>query len=185
MNGILTNVVISEERRWLYGRGLVTRSTLDRIPVEATFTIIIVVGFVANETGLGECEKQTTFLRSVIKVRVEITANHLGYFEFRLCQLARPAAKATKACFDKHVLRLADGSGTQYKLGTRKGIIAVKLRLPRGVRCKRCVIQWKYHAGQCCGPAADLGPGGGRGGGGGGGGGGVGGRGGGIGCLGA
>lgn len=48
---------------------------------------------------------------SEISLRVELTASHMGYFEFRLC----PSVQATQDCLDKNVLKIIGGtpSGTQ------------------------------------------------------------------------
>ena len=35
------------------------------------------------------------------KVRIELTANHMGHFEFRLCPNNNPAKAATQACLDR------------------------------------------------------------------------------------
>ena len=38
---------------------------------------------------------------SVITVKTIVTANHFGYFEFRLCPLNNVHKRATQACLDK------------------------------------------------------------------------------------
>jgi uncharacterized protein (DUF608 family) len=48
-----------------------------------------------------------------IDIAVQITANHLGWFEFRLCDNNNPKKAATPECLDKYLLQLADGSGTR------------------------------------------------------------------------
>jgi len=48
---------------------------------------------------------------SAITIRVELTANHRGYFEFRLCPNNAPRHAGTQACLDKHVLRRAKFAG--------------------------------------------------------------------------
>lgn len=40
-------------------------------------------------------------------IRVELTANHRGYFEFRLCPNNAPKRVVTQQCLDKYVLRKA------------------------------------------------------------------------------
>ena len=37
----------------------------------------------------------------LLKVRIELTANHMGHFEFRLCPNNNPAKPATQACLDR------------------------------------------------------------------------------------
>ena len=85
---------------------------------------------------------------AIITVIVQITASHLGYFEFRLCPVNNPKKAATWDCLNKHLLPLADGSGTRYYV-TRHGPYnhQVRLKLPPGLNCTQCVLQWKYNAG--------------------------------------
>lgn len=44
---------------------------------------------------------------SVFTIRVELTANHRGYFEFRLCPNNAPKQVATQQCLDRYVLKRA------------------------------------------------------------------------------
>lgn len=44
---------------------------------------------------------------SPITIRVELTANHRGYFEFRICPNNALRRAGTQACLDKYVLRRA------------------------------------------------------------------------------
>jgi hypothetical protein len=48
---------------------------------------------------------------SAVTIRVELTANHRGYFEFRLCPNNAPRHAGTQACLDKYVLRRAKFAG--------------------------------------------------------------------------
>ncbi len=78
----------------------------------------------------------------VIDIQVELTAAHLGNMEWRLC--TNPSSE-NQACFNQHVLQLADGSGTKYAVppaGT--GMHSTRVKLPAGVTCQRCIIQWNY-----------------------------------------
>ncbi|KAK2165238.1 hypothetical protein LSH36_53g07025 [Paralvinella palmiformis] len=89
---------------------------------------------------------------STITVIVQITASHLGYFEFRLCPVNNPKIAATWQCLNKYLLQLADGSGTRYYV-TRHGPFnyQINLKLPPGLNCTQCVLQWKYNAGNSWG----------------------------------
>jgi hypothetical protein len=95
-----------------------------------------------------------------IQVVVEITANHLGYFEFRLCVNDEPMKKVAHECFDKNLLEVlnnekqetnplgTDNRSFKYFVpNTRNDNYTVELKLPDGVTCKQCVMQWRYHAG--------------------------------------
>lgn len=49
----------------------------------------------------------------LIDVDVEITANHRGWFEFRLCPNNDVKKAASQSCFDKHLLKFANNK-TRY-----------------------------------------------------------------------
>ncbi|CAG0922479.1 unnamed protein product [Notodromas monacha] len=49
-----------------------------------------------------------------VKIKVELTANHAGFFEFRLCPNNNPKKTASDRCFDKYLLERMDGSGARY-----------------------------------------------------------------------
>ena len=48
---------------------------------------------------------------STIEVGVELTANHQGYFEFRLCPHNFQKISETEHCFEQNLLQQVDGSG--------------------------------------------------------------------------
>ncbi len=87
-----------------------------------------------------------------INVTIDITANHFGYFEFRLC----PRHRLTQRCLDKYLLNIRTDDfnfHTRYYLPHgNKSYFYVPVRLPRKIlSCKHCVLQWKYHAGNTWG----------------------------------
>ncbi|XP_064087986.1 uncharacterized protein LOC135202496 [Macrobrachium nipponense] len=84
---------------------------------------------------------------SIMTVGVELTANHRGFFEFRLCPHNQPRVPVTNECLDQNVLKQADGSGERYFPGPGAKKFYAKYRLPRGLTCKQCVLQWRYVAG--------------------------------------
>jgi len=91
-----------------------------------------------------------------INVEVDLTANHLGYFQFRLCPHNNMQTPVNQDCLDQNILQLADGSGTQYRIfGHEMGIIPIRLRLPAGVTCYQCVLQWHYKTGNSYGECED------------------------------
>lgn len=84
-----------------------------------------------------------------LKARVTLTANHGGRWSLRLC----PAAtRATQRCFDAMLLRRADGRGAYTPVPTDASDFSVTYALPRGVRCRHCVLQWTYETGNSCTP---------------------------------
>ncbi|KAG7200447.1 hypothetical protein KM043_016050 [Ampulex compressa] len=104
---------------------------------------------------------------SVIPVRVELTANHRGHFEFRTCAMTYRDQEVTQECLDKYVLRAENGS-TQYYPGPGNKIFEGRFKLPDDLTCSQCVFQWRYFAannwGDCgngtgavgCGPQEEF-----------------------------
>ncbi|WAR03973.1 hypothetical protein MAR_010534, partial [Mya arenaria] len=80
----------------------------------------------------------------VITVTTEITVNHGGWFEFKLCPVNDRKVRATPACLDKHLLRVV-GGGTRYTMVTGLGQQSVRLQLPKELTCSQCVLQWKWN----------------------------------------
>ncbi|XP_023932961.1 uncharacterized protein LOC106150787 [Lingula anatina] len=91
----------------------------------------------------------------VIKVHVKLTANHWGWFEFRLCPNDNFYKTVTQACLDRHLLRLADGTGTRWHIPRTapfQSDFYILLKLPEYVFCeKQCVMQWMYNTGNSWG----------------------------------
>ena len=50
-------------------------------------------------------------VNQVIKVRIELTANHMGYFEFRVCPNNALKKPASQMCLDKHILKQQNLNG--------------------------------------------------------------------------
>jgi len=84
-------------------------------------------------------------------LHVELTASHKGYFEFRLCPNNDVTKAATQACLDQNVLVLSNGK-TRYPI-TSYGSqwIRIQGKLPDGLTCSQCVLQWKYNTGNSWG----------------------------------
>ncbi|KAH9514759.1 hypothetical protein Btru_023560 [Bulinus truncatus] len=92
----------------------------------------------------------------VVTIQVEITANHKGYFEFRICPKSSIGEKTTQECLDRYLLALADGSGTKYRLASDAiGMINIPVLLPPVLTCDYCVLQWRYHTGNSWGVDPD------------------------------
>ncbi|RLU26260.1 hypothetical protein DMN91_000053 [Ooceraea biroi] len=83
---------------------------------------------------------------SVIPVRVELTANHHGYFEFRTCAMIYRDREVSQECLDQHLLRAENGSARYYP-GPGNRVFEGYFKLPEGLTCAQCVFQWRYIAG--------------------------------------
>lgn len=116
---------------------------------------------------------------SVVTIRIELTASHMGYFEFRLCE----DINAKQECLDRNVLTVVKGSPSSSqpndlpkRFYPRNGsrIYEIQAQLPRStlsmkysgqiihlkpflidLECEHCVIQWKYMAGNNWGICAN------------------------------
>lgn len=89
-----------------------------------------------------------------IDVEVELTANHYGNFEFKLCPNNNMYVEATQECFDEYPLMVSGTRDSRFFIPQtveKKGTIRYKLRLPRFVTCTQCVIQWTYLTGNMWG----------------------------------
>ncbi|XP_014780426.1 uncharacterized protein LOC106876405 [Octopus bimaculoides] len=84
-----------------------------------------------------------------IKVAVHLTANHLGWFEFRICPTNNPETEVTQACLDQHLLYSSDGLNSRFRVtkGKNNVFFNFTIKLPFGLVCEQCVFQWKYRTG--------------------------------------
>ncbi|XP_045183781.2 uncharacterized protein LOC123542162 [Mercenaria mercenaria] len=93
------------------------------------------------------------FKGDVMETKVQLTAYHKGWFEFRLCPLATPDTKVTQECLNQTLLKVAGSNISRVilediKVGsTGSGIYTFNLQLPSSITCERCVLQWKYNTG--------------------------------------
>ncbi|XP_016958859.1 uncharacterized protein LOC108030488 [Drosophila biarmipes] len=96
---------------------------------------------------------------SKIKILVELTASHMGYFEFRIC----PNQSAKQFCFDQNVLLILEGypshpipTDLNIRFYPRNGsrIYEIQAQLP-DLTCDQCVLQWRYVAGNNWGICSD------------------------------
>uniref|UniRef100_A0A1Q3FMC2 Putative chitin binding domain protein n=1 Tax=Culex tarsalis TaxID=7177 RepID=A0A1Q3FMC2_CULTA len=104
--------------------------------------------------GQGEIVKQ--YRRgAVIDVRVMITANHMGHFEFNLCDLDGAMGNETDECYGQYPLLDATGNRKWYLKSAAIGEYLVKVQLPAELTCEHCSLQWTYVAGNNWGWCGD------------------------------
>ncbi|KAJ8924202.1 hypothetical protein NQ315_006993 [Exocentrus adspersus] len=90
---------------------------------------------------------------SVIEVRINLTANHIGQFSYSLCVLENPdGPESGEDCFMP--LSLEDGS-SHYNVAKDEFDIFNRVQLPADVKCERCVLRWHYRAGNNWGQCDD------------------------------
>ncbi|GLV40234.1 uncharacterized protein CBL_03617 [Carabus blaptoides fortunei] len=90
---------------------------------------------------------------SVITVKVLITANHWGYFNFSICNIITPDEPETVGCFEQ--IPLADGKLSYYLPSRDKGYYNVDLQLPAAFTCEQCVLRWHWNTGNTWGLCED------------------------------
>lgn len=85
---------------------------------------------------------------SEITIKVDLTAPHWGYFEFRICP-SNSREEVSQECLNRHLLRRADQGGlkvhpTRFYPSLEAKVFAMRYHLPAGLTCKHCVLQWRY-----------------------------------------
>ncbi|XP_042868838.1 uncharacterized protein LOC122251188 [Penaeus japonicus] len=90
----------------------------------------------------------------VIDIEAELTTNHKGYMELKLCPHNDPKAIITQACLDEFPLMIEGTKESRWVIpedSKKTEIFRWKVQLPEGITCTNCVIQWKYFAGNTWG----------------------------------
>jgi len=87
----------------------------------------------------------------LLDVEIELTANHQGTFQFKVCPADNPKEEVNQACLDGHVLELfnSDGKiGRSYIIDSpdKRKTFYLKVKLPEVLSCSQCVMQWTYVA---------------------------------------
>ncbi|KAK3801042.1 hypothetical protein RRG08_011210 [Elysia crispata] len=105
----------------------------------------------------GAMVQQTVITRTYlenqsIKVSIQLTQNHKGWFEFRLCDIressgALRGVEADQACLDRHLLADDRGRTRFDSPSDNSGVFDYFLVLPPGLTCPQCLLQWKWKCG--------------------------------------
>lgn len=95
----------------------------------------------------------------VIDVEVDLTTNHWGYFELKICPSFDKTKPVTQECLDANPLYLVDDpTSFQYHIPrhyNKSAYITYQVRLPQGLTCQQCVVQWTYMTGNTWGICDD------------------------------
>ena len=96
--------------------------------------------------------KRFWVLFQVIDIEVDLTTNHWGRFALKLCPVSDRKTIVTQECLDEYPLHLAnDPTKTEFEIPSdvkKKAYLVYKVKLPAGVTCNQCVIQWTYYTGK-------------------------------------
>ncbi|CAG0923912.1 unnamed protein product [Notodromas monacha] len=93
-----------------------------------------------------------------VEIVAELTANHQGYFELKICPVNGPKEQLTQDCFDENPLLLVGSGAPRFYIpeGTPKQVtFRYEVQLPPGLTCSQCVVQWRYAAGNTWGMCDD------------------------------
>ena len=77
-------------------------------------------------------------------ISFKITANHLGYSEFSICNVDNLTTDATQDCLNKIILKDSNGKSKFYIPPNFNGAINTSLVLPSDLKCNHCVFQVNY-----------------------------------------
>lgn len=83
---------------------------------------------------------------ATVPITVRITANHRGYFYFKICNLDADK-RESDACFDRFKVQISDGSSTYPLPSAAAKDYTLSIKLPSDLVCNHCVLQWTYVAG--------------------------------------
>eukprot|EP00092_Neocalanus_flemingeri_P005351 GFUD01005765.1.p1 GENE.GFUD01005765.1~~GFUD01005765.1.p1 ORF type:complete len:328 (-),score=66.88 GFUD01005765.1:130-1092(-) len=91
-------------------------------------------------------------------ITVDVTANHQGYFTFRLCPVQTANTDPGQECFERpdHLLSVITTNSDHFLLPdklTRK--YQVTVQLPSHIECEHCILQWTYTCGNNWGRCPD------------------------------
>jgi len=92
---------------------------------------------------------------ATIDIEVQLTAHHMGWFEFKLCPMGIHDTTEPDWCFSSKdsLLQFSDSS-TRWDIPSQsEGNVAGKtgwwykraVKLPDGLTCDHCVLQWHWH----------------------------------------
>jgi len=92
----------------------------------------------------------------IIDVTIEITANHKGYLVFKLCPNDNILLDPLQDCFDNMPLYVYPNNEDKYYLpDDLEREYQLKLKLPDGLTCEQCILQWTYVTGNNWGVGED------------------------------
>lgn len=93
-------------------------------------------GIIVKEYRVGE----------TMEVEIDLSANHRGSFTFKLCQNNNVRRDSHQRCFDRHTLKVYPEMTESFELPSEASqTFYIQLKLPEGVTCKQCVLQWTYN----------------------------------------
>jgi len=94
-----------------------------------------------------------------VDITINFAANHGGNFVFRICPVTDENKEVTWDCLKQHELIVTESGSTvwidPYHDGGYNGDQKLHVKLPAGLTCKRCVLQWHWTGGNRWGTCAN------------------------------
>jgi len=121
---------------------------------------------------------------SIVPITVTVTAHHMGHYEFRVCdQVINSALSDHDACLNKWVLEVATPEEAGFRdcqPGDQRpacvpydarhperwylppkdevtGTHTICFKVPSGLQCEVCTLEWHWWSANSCEPAGDYG----------------------------
>ncbi|KAG1683572.1 hypothetical protein GQR58_009909 [Nymphon striatum] len=88
---------------------------------------------------------------STINSLVQLTASHLGFFEFQLCPTNNKTIRSNDICFTSHPIQIKGRSDFRYYVDQGSVTYNISLELPEDLVCDQCVFLWRYQTGNSYG----------------------------------
>lgn len=88
-----------------------------------------------------------------VEISVQITANHLGHFEFEICNLDK-YGEESETCFGENQLDVIEG-GKKHYIGSKGNLLPTTVVIPIDLKCNHCVLRWIYRGGNNWGVCED------------------------------
>ena len=80
-----------------------------------------------------------------VDVTMQVQAVHKGWHEMRICNFSQSGVE-NEACFRENVVRFGNGETRVWDIDQGTGHMTFQIKLPDGLRCERCVLQWQWQA---------------------------------------
>ncbi|KAK3095825.1 hypothetical protein FSP39_019697 [Pinctada imbricata] len=105
--------------------------------------------------GVGIISRSLPDGATTLTAKVRITAYHKGHFEFRICAHDDPTTPVSQNCLNKNLMEIQEAEPhepTKFQLTEpNRRDYELTLILPKGIKCKQCVLQWRYRTGNSWG----------------------------------
>ena len=83
-----------------------------------------------------------------IEVKINLVANHKGFFTFALCAHNDPNSSPNRECFLNNQLTV--NNGARYYATGGIAVKTMKVKLPDGLTCKQCIFQVFFYITDYC-----------------------------------